>query len=175
MKREQGFTLIELLIVVAIISIIAAIAVPGLMRAKMSGNETAALADLRQITVAETMYSAGCGAGGYAPLLTTLGVPAPGSTEAFLSQPLTSSASPVKENYTFNVVAGVSPAAVDVANDCNGTMTKTGYYAKAQPLSLGSSGSRSFATNASATIWQNNSATAPAEPFTIGTDTPIGG
>jgi type IV pilus assembly protein PilA len=173
MKREQGFTLIELLIVVAIISIIAAIAVPGLMRAKMSGNETAALADLRQITVAETMYSAGCGNGGYAGDLPRLGVPAPGSTEAFLSQPLTSSASPIKENYTFNVAPGAG--AVDVTADCNAVQSKTGYYAKTVPLSLGSSGSRSFATNASATIWQNNTITPPAEPFTIGTDTPIGG
>ena len=172
MKKEQGFTLIELLIVVAIISIIAAIAVPGLMRAKMSGNETAALADLRQVTVAETMYSAGCGAGGYATKLTTLGVPAPGSTEAFLSQPLTTIDSPIKENYTFNVAPGLNAAAVGA--DCNTTATMTGYFAKAEPLSLGSSGSRSFATNASATIWQNNTATAPAEPF-VAPNVPIGG
>jgi prepilin-type N-terminal cleavage/methylation domain-containing protein len=163
MKREQGFTLIELLIVVAIISIIASIAVPSLMRAKMSGNETAALADLRQVTVSETLYSVGCGNGGYAISLVTLGVAPPGSTEPFLSPPLTSSASPIKENYTFTLAAG--RGAVAVGNDCNGTATKTGYYVKAVPLSLGSSGSRSFAANASGTIWQDTSATAPTEPF----------
>jgi len=163
MKKEQGFTLIELLIVVAIISIVASIAVPSLMRAKMSGNETAALADLRQVTVAETMYSVGCGNGGYAITLPTLGVAPPGSTEPFLTEVLTATASPVKENYSFNLATG--RGAVNVAADCNGTTTKTGYYVKATPLSLGSSGSRSFATNASGTIWQDNSATAPTEPF----------
>jgi len=172
MKKQQGFTLIELLIVVAIISIIAAIAVPGLMRAKMSGNETAALADLRQVTVAETMYSVSCGGNGYAVTLTTLGVPSPGSVEPYLPPPLTSVASPVKENYTFNLAAG--NGAVLVGKDCNGTDTKTGFYVKAEPLSLGASGSRSFATNAAGTIWQDNADTAPAEPFHAPA-TPIGG
>src|SRR5204862_7948965 len=117
----------------------------------------------RQVTVAETMYSVGCGNGGYAITLTTLGVPPPGSIEPFLSQPLTSTAQPIKENYKFTLAAG--SGAVAAANDCNGTATKTGFYVKSVPLRLGSSGSRSFATNASATIWQDTSLTAPTEPF----------
>jgi type IV pilus assembly protein PilA len=163
MKKEQGFTLIELLIVVAIISIIAAIAVPGLMRAKMSGNETAAMADMRQITVAETMYSAGCGNSGYAVSLVTLGVPSPGSLEPYLSAGLTSSATPLKEGYKFAVVAGAG--AVAGANDCNGTATQTTYYATAIPQTYGSTGGRSFAANAGNSIWQLTAATAPTEPF----------
>ena len=162
-RSDRGFTLIELLIVVAIISIIAAFAVPGLLRTRMTGNETSAAVSLKAVSTAQTAYSTGCGNSGYAPNLPALHAPPGGVGEGFISADLGLSATPQKAGYNFTMVPGAGATAGP--NDCNGTATVSNFYASAVPFTYGSTGSRSFAVNQAGGVWWVNGGVAPTEPF----------
>ena len=141
MSREKGFSLIELLIVVAIILIIAAIAIPNLIRSRMAANESSAVSGIRAITTAENAYNAAYPTVGYTCSLNSLGPPPSGqlasSTGADILDPVISSG--IKSGYTYAI------------SNCIGT-PNSNYQSTAVPVTVGGSGQRAFCSTASGII-----------------------
>ena len=150
MKRpEGGFSLIELLIVVAIILVIAAIAIPNLIRSRMAANEASAVSSIRTINTAQVTYASTWGIG-YAALLSNLGGAAgctASSTTACLIDPVLSAGT--KSGYTFAAVGN---------NTVGGAVQ--GFEINATPVSSGTTGTRAFCSDQSGVIRYNTSGTA---------------
>ncbi|MBI3404412.1 MAG: prepilin-type N-terminal cleavage/methylation domain-containing protein [Acidobacteria bacterium] len=151
---RKGFSLIELLIVVAIILIIAAIAIPNLLRSRMQANEASAVGSVRSINTACVSYSTTYGAGFPANLSDLKpGAPATVNAADLIDAVL---AAGTKSGYTFTYAAGAAVGGVIPT-----------YTTNADPQTRGTTGQRSFFTDQSGVIRFNTSAAA------VAADTPI--
>jgi prepilin-type N-terminal cleavage/methylation domain-containing protein len=153
--RHTGFTIIELLLVVTLIGIVSAIAVPLLGRAKGAAYEASTIGSLRAINSAEALFASTCGGGYFAPTIPSLATKPPGSKAPFIDPGFTANTF-VRQNYTIRFTAGAVAAASPAT--CNGLAKgkAVSTYFVAADLVLTTTGmSRYFGVNASGVIFQS--------------------
>lgn len=162
MRKADGFALIDILFVCAIMGVLMSIALPRMLMARQSAGAASAIGSMRTIHSAELTFALTCGAGFYAPNLTTLGRAPVGSREAFISPNLATSNTVSRSGYIMQVDGTPYPGAPGSCNGLGMGEAAQGWRAFADPV--GSDNKRFFGTNVNGAIWEWNSTLAPVIP-----------
>lgn len=160
--RADGFALIDVIFVAGMIALLSMIALPRLLMAQQSAGAASAIGSLRAINSGQLVYALTCAAGFYAPRLTVLGQPPPGSRDPFVSYNLGYSDTVTRSNYIVQMT-GASYAGAPSA--CNGMPAGDGaqsFKSAADPSQPGNV--RFFGSNANGQIWEHNSTLFVAMP-----------
>jgi type II secretory pathway pseudopilin PulG len=152
-RKAQGFALIDLIFVCGVIGVLCSIALPRLLLARQSAGSASAIASMRVINSAQLTYALTCGSGFYAPRLTTLGTPPPGSREPFISVGLGTADTVTKSGYIITMSAVTFPGSPSSCNGLGVGLAGQGFAAAADPTEP--SNTRFFGTNASNVVYEH--------------------
>jgi type II secretory pathway pseudopilin PulG len=154
-RKAEGFALIDLIFVCGVIGLLCSIALPRFVLAKQSAGASSAIGSMRAVSSAQLTYALTCGSGFYAPNLSTLGTPPPGSNEAFIGGGLGAADSVVKSSYVIQVAATSFAGAPAACNGLAAGQAGQGYVAAADPSDT--TFPRFFGTNANNVIYEHTS------------------
>jgi type IV pilus assembly protein PilA len=163
-NRQKGFSLIELLIVVAIILIIAAIAIPNLLRSRMAAAQASAVGSIRTINTASISYNSTYG-NGFPPTMAAIGnngTTSVSCTNAELIDTVLSSGT--KQGYTFVLTHGVTQVSSTASSCTGGYGYADGYMITGKPVTVGTTGQSSYCSDPSGVIRFNPAGTVNAGP-----------
>ena len=153
-RKAHGFALIDMIFVTGMIGLLMSIAAPRMIMAKQSAGAASAIGSMRAIGSAQLSYALTCSGGFYAPNLSTLGTPPPGSTEAFITIGLGRADTIVKAGYTIQMTTTPFAGAPAACNGLGPGNAGQAFVAGADPTDV--SNTRFFAINANNVIYEHD-------------------